>query len=147
MKQGVCHIAPLPASAPWWPSILCLAQGSAAGRRRCQSPVLLSIRLTNANLLLQDVIVEKTSEEGVGGVDYSFECIGSVEVWHAENYLLWAPASRQSIAYPPEQPGHIYLASPPAMTLGGLQRQSARDLEDRATSTMPNPTVRCPVCR
>eukprot|EP00891_Asterochloris_glomerata_P001201 jgi/Astpho2/1201/Aster-08168 len=27
-----------------------------------------------------DVIVEKTTEEGVGGVDYSFECIGSVEV-------------------------------------------------------------------
>lgn len=52
-------------------------------------------------LLLQDVIVEKTTEEGVGGVDYSFECIGSVEVWHAESYPVWAPASRQSIAHPP----------------------------------------------
>lgn len=27
-----------------------------------------------------DVIVEMTTEEGIGGVDYSFECIGNVEV-------------------------------------------------------------------
>lgn len=28
----------------------------------------------------QDVIVEMTTEDGVGGVDYSFECIGNVQV-------------------------------------------------------------------
>lgn len=27
-----------------------------------------------------DVIVEMTTEEGIGGVDYSFECIGNVQV-------------------------------------------------------------------
>lgn len=30
--------------------------------------------------LAQDVIVDMTTEEGIGGVDYSFECIGSVQV-------------------------------------------------------------------
>ena len=29
---------------------------------------------------IQDVIVEMTNDDGVGGVDYSFECIGNVEV-------------------------------------------------------------------
>ena len=29
---------------------------------------------------LQQVIVEMTNDDGVGGVDYSFECIGNVEV-------------------------------------------------------------------
>jgi hypothetical protein len=29
---------------------------------------------------LQDVIVEMTNDDGVGGVDYSFECIGNVSV-------------------------------------------------------------------
>lgn len=32
---------------------------------------------------VQDVIVEMTDDDGVGGVDYSFECIGNVQV-HAE---------------------------------------------------------------
>ncbi len=34
-------------------------------------------------LCLQDVIVEMTNEDGVGGVDYSFECIGNVGVMRA----------------------------------------------------------------
>lgn len=29
---------------------------------------------------LQEVIVEMTNDDGVGGVDYSFECIGNVQV-------------------------------------------------------------------
>ena len=29
---------------------------------------------------IQEVIVEMTNEDGVGGVDYSFECIGNVGV-------------------------------------------------------------------
>lgn len=33
--------------------------------------------------LFQEVIVEMTNEDGVGGVDYSFECIGNVEVMRA----------------------------------------------------------------
>ena len=31
-------------------------------------------------VLVQDVIVEMTDDDGVGGVDYSFECIGNVQV-------------------------------------------------------------------
>ena len=34
-------------------------------------------------IAVQDVIVEMTDDDGVGGVDYSFECIGNVQV-HAE---------------------------------------------------------------
>ncbi len=34
-------------------------------------------------VIVQDVIVEMTDDDGVGGVDYSFECIGNVQV-HAE---------------------------------------------------------------
>ena len=29
---------------------------------------------------MQEVIVEMTNDDGVGGVDYSFECIGNVQV-------------------------------------------------------------------
>lgn len=29
---------------------------------------------------MQQVIVDMTNDDGVGGVDYSFECIGNVEV-------------------------------------------------------------------
>lgn len=29
---------------------------------------------------VQEVIVEMTDDDGVGGVDYSFECIGNVQV-------------------------------------------------------------------
>ena len=29
---------------------------------------------------MQQVVVEMTNDDGVGGVDYSFECIGNVEV-------------------------------------------------------------------
>ncbi|EIE24185.1 alcohol dehydrogenase [Coccomyxa subellipsoidea C-169] len=32
---------------------------------------------------IQDVIVEMTDDDGVGGVDYSFECIGNVQVMRA----------------------------------------------------------------
>lgn len=32
---------------------------------------------------MQEVIVEMTNDDGVGGVDYSFECIGNVEVMRA----------------------------------------------------------------
>lgn len=32
---------------------------------------------------LQEVIVEMTNDDGVGGVDYSFECIGNVNVMRA----------------------------------------------------------------
>ena len=59
----------------------------------------LSSHLPNAVVLLQDVIVEKTTEEGVGGVDYSFECIGSVEVRHAD-YLFWAPLADNPLVSP-----------------------------------------------
>ena len=31
-------------------------------------------------LSVQEVIVEMTDDDGVGGVDYSFECIGNVQV-------------------------------------------------------------------
>jgi S-(hydroxymethyl)glutathione dehydrogenase/alcohol dehydrogenase len=31
----------------------------------------------------QEVIVEMTNDDGVGGVDYSFECIGNVDVMRA----------------------------------------------------------------
>ena len=31
-------------------------------------------------ILMQEVIVEMTNDDGVGGVDYSFECIGNVSV-------------------------------------------------------------------
>ena len=34
-------------------------------------------------LCAQEVIVEMTNEDGVGGVDYSFECIGNVGVMRA----------------------------------------------------------------
>lgn len=33
--------------------------------------------------LAQEVIVEMTNQDGVGGVDYSFECIGNVGVMRA----------------------------------------------------------------
>lgn len=36
-----------------------------------------------AAVYVQEVIVEMTNDDGVGGVDYSFECIGSVEVMRA----------------------------------------------------------------
>lgn len=32
------------------------------------------------HVLSQDVIVEMTTEDSLGGVDYSFECIGNVQV-------------------------------------------------------------------
>ena len=32
---------------------------------------------------IQEVIVEMTNDDGVGGVDYSFECIGNVDVMRA----------------------------------------------------------------
>ena len=32
---------------------------------------------------LQEVIVEMTNDDGIGGVDYSFECIGNVNVMRA----------------------------------------------------------------
>ena len=104
------------------------AQASAAGRTRRQAPLLLASRLTNANLLLQDVIVEKTTEEGVGGVDYSFECIGSVEVWLAENSLFGLQPADKALQSPynlRKQPGQIHQALHPATMLGVLQRHSA----------------------
>ncbi len=39
--------------------------------------------MTLIRMAVQDVIVEMTDDDGVGGVDYSFECIGNVQV-HAE---------------------------------------------------------------
>ena len=59
-------------------------------------------------LLLQDVIVEKTTEEGVGGVDYSFECIGSVEVWQADNHPIGHQPADEALLSPhnlSEHPG------------------------------------------
>ena len=38
---------------------------------------------STAALCVQEVIVEMTNDDGVGGVDYSFECIGNVEVMRA----------------------------------------------------------------
>ena len=67
--------------------------------------------------------MEKTTEEGVGGVDYSFECIGSVEVRHAENCPFGLqPADKALLSphTPSEQPGQMYQASLPAGMLGGL---------------------------
>lgn len=32
---------------------------------------------------IQDVIIAKTTEEGFGGVDFSFECVGSVDLMRA----------------------------------------------------------------
>ena len=37
----------------------------------------------SAAIYVQEVIVEMTNEDGVGGVDYSFECIGNVDVMRA----------------------------------------------------------------
>jgi Zn-dependent alcohol dehydrogenase len=38
---------------------------------------------------LQEVIVEMTNDDGVGGVDYSFECIGNVQVLYATLLNCW----------------------------------------------------------
>ena len=151
MKGGVCHTALPPASAPWWPSVhlpACLVQASAVGRMSCQAALLLVMRLLNANLLLQDVIVEKTTEEGVGGVDYSFECIGSVEVWHAENCPFGLQLADRALPLPhnlSEQPRQIYQASPPTTMPGRLQRHSTESGEP-CTRTMAS-LSHCPVCR
>ena len=37
----------------------------------------------SAAVYVQEVIVEMTNEDGIGGVDYSFECIGNVDVMRA----------------------------------------------------------------
>lgn len=62
---------------------------------------------------LQDKIVEMTTEEGVGGVDYSFECIGNVGVMRqalecthkgwGQSVVIGVAASGQEIATRPFQ--------------------------------------------
>ncbi len=74
-------------------------------------PVCLSSkRLLSA---LQDKIVEMTTEEGLGGVDYSFECIGNVKVMRqalecthkgwGQSVVIGVAASGQEIATRPFQ--------------------------------------------
>ena len=41
------------------------------------------MRALTAAFCMQEVIVEMTNDDGVGGVDYSFECIGNVQVMRA----------------------------------------------------------------
>lgn len=54
------------------------------------TPAFLTIReqqqhecAPTAAFCMQEVIVEMTNDDGVGGVDYSFECIGNVQVMRA----------------------------------------------------------------
>jgi S-(hydroxymethyl)glutathione dehydrogenase/alcohol dehydrogenase len=62
---------------------------------------------------IQDVLIEKTTEDGAGGVDYSFECIGRVDTMRAalecchkgwgKSCIIGVAASGQEIATRPFQ--------------------------------------------
>ena len=78
---------------------------------------MLKVASSNASQskcgILQDKIVEMTTEEGLGGVDYSFECIGNVKVMRqalecthkgwGQSVVIGVAASGQEIATRPFQ--------------------------------------------